>query len=61
MLFRTKPSHVHSLKQSVYCRPMDISSDEDDGIHIVLKEVLSWSKRLECFAKQDPGRARQSN
>ena len=23
--------------------------------------VLSWSKRLECFAKQDPGRARQSS
>ena len=25
------------------------------------KYVLSWSKRLECFAKQDPGRARQSS
>ena len=23
--------------------------------------VLSWSKRLECFAKQDQGRARQSS
>ena len=23
--------------------------------------ILSWSKRLECFAKQDPGRARQSS
>ena len=23
--------------------------------------LLSWSKRLECFAKQDPGRARQSS
>ena len=23
--------------------------------------VLSWSKRLECFVKQDPGRARQSS
>ena len=23
--------------------------------------ALSWSKRLECFAKQDPGRARQSS
>ena len=22
--------------------------------------ILSWSKRLVCFAKQDPGRARQS-
>ena len=26
-----------------------------------IKYVLSWSKRLDCFAKQDPGRARQSN
>ena len=25
------------------------------------RAVLSWSKRLECFAKQDPGRARQSS
>ena len=23
--------------------------------------ILSWSKRLECFAKQGPGRARQSS
>ena len=26
-----------------------------------VSRVLSWSKRLECFAKQDPGRARQSS
>ena len=25
----------------------------------IMDEVLSWSKRLECVAKQDPGRARQ--
>ena len=24
-------------------------------------DLLSWSERLECFAKQDPGRARQSS
>ena len=25
------------------------------------QRLLSWSKSLECFAKQDPGRARQSS
>ena len=33
----------------------------DSGRVVVLKLVLSWSKRLECFAKEDPGRARQSS
>ena len=31
----------------------------DEVIKRAVIIVLSWSKRLECFAKQDPGRARQ--
>ena len=31
------------------------------GFHSRVVNILNWSKRLECFAKKDPGRARQSS
>ena len=30
-------------------------------VHDMCTHILSWSKRLECFAKQDQGRARKSS
>ena len=43
---------------SIVCSCMGL---HQQGLFSDLGEVLSWSKRLECFAKQDPGRARQSS
>ena len=56
------PSAMHELlKASVLMQILSYPTETALSNKLTWNRILSWSKRLECFAKQDPGRARQSS